>query len=313
MTDESKRTPRAVIWSALLHVGLAGFLFLTTLSCTSWERVFTALNLPASWNPMMCERPQALAGPVIEATLVGPAAAPLPKIKARPAKATPPPPKAEKPAVEPEKIKVPPVKTLPPPPQHPDLRDQQKVVAMAQAKAEQAKRLEQQREKQHMSELAAARQAKLDKIFKQMDQLNQQQQHADRASKLEQQKLAQLKDLKKADQSDDDVPPGVKVADKAQSGGNGTATDAYKVAIQNAVTQAWLRPDNIPEGAVCPIHIEQIPGGQVISVTIEPSCPFDAAGRRSVKDAVMRAAPLPYKGFEKAFRSDITLNFKVED
>ncbi|HET6587670.1 MAG TPA: cell envelope integrity protein TolA [Oleiagrimonas sp.] len=315
MMDESKRTPRAILWSAVLHLGLAAFLLLTTISCTTWEHMFSVLPLPESWNPMTCTRPVSLKGPVIEATLVGVASAPpSPPIETKAEKPSITPPKASKPKIEPEKPKLQPLKTLPPPPKRPDVKDQQKVVARAEQKAEQAKREQEEKQKQRMAELEAQqRQEKLDKILKQLDQARNQSQHASRQSDLEKQKLAQLKDLKKAKSKAPPQPAGVNEAKQARSGSNGTSNDAYEAAIQNAVTQAWLRPDNIPEGAVCPIHIVQIPGGQVISVTIEPSCPFDAAGRRSVKNAVLRAQPLPYKGFEKAFRSDITLNFKVNN
>lgn len=309
--DESKRTPRAVLWSALLHVGIAGFLLLTTMSCTTWERVFTSLGLEA-FNPMTCSRPVALKGPVIDARLVGVTAAPLPPVETEAQKSTPPPPKPSKPEIEPQKPEVPPIETLPAPPEHPDTHNQQKVVEKAKQEAEQAKREQQEKQKQRMAELEAKkRKAKLDKILQQLDQAQQASDKAAKQSNLEKQKLAQLKDLKKAKKDAPAQPAGVKQADKARSGSNGTSTAAYKAAIQNAVTQAWLRPDNIPSGAVCPIHIVQIPGGQVASVTIEPSCPFDAAARRSVKTAVLRAQPLPYKGFEDAFRSDLTLNFKV--
>lgn len=315
MMDESKRTPRAVIWSAVLHLGLAAFLLLTTISCTTWEHVFAALPLPDTWNPMTCTRPLSLKGPVIEASLVGVSAAPLPPpIKTTAEKPSIAPPKASKPKIEPEKPKLQPLKTLPPPPKQPDVKDQQKVVAEAKQKAEQARHEQEEKQKQRMSELEARQQQeKLDKIFKQLDQARQSSAKAEQQNRLAQQKQAQLKDLKQSKSKAPPQPAGVKQAEKARSGTNGTSNDAYEAAIQNAVTQAWLRPDNIPSGAVCPIHIVQIPGGQVISVTIEPTCPFDAAGRRSVKNAVLRAQPLPYKGFEKAFRSDITLNFKVNN
>lgn len=311
--DESKRTPRAVLWSALLHVGIAGFLLLTTMSCTTWEHVFTSLGLK-SLNPMTCSRPEALKGAVIDATLVGVSAAPLPPVKTEKHKSTPPPPKPSKPEIEPEKPKVPPIETLPAPPEKPDTRNQQKVVAKAQKEAKLAKRKQAEKQKQRMSELQAKkRKAKLDKLLQQLDKAQQASDKAAKQSSLDKQKLAQLKDLKKAKKDAPAQPDGVKQADKARSGSNGTSTAAYEAAIQNAVTQAWLRPDNIPSGVVCPIHIVQIPGGQVVSVTIEPGCPFGAAARRSVKTAVLRAQPLPYKGFEDAFRSDLTLNFKVTD
>jgi colicin import membrane protein len=318
MMDESKRTPRAVIWSAVLHLGLAAFLLVTTVSCTTWEHVFAALHLPASLNPVTCERPLSLKGPVIEATLVGQTQAPLPPpIKTQTRAPTVPPPtisKLAKPEIAKQAPDVPRLQALPAPPKHPDVKDQQKVVAKAKEKAEQAKREQEEKEKQRMAELEAKkRQQKIDKLMKELNASQKSSAEAARQSKLEQQKLAQLKDLAKAKSKAPEQPKGVKQAKQTRTGSQGTAEDAYKAAIQNAVTQNWLRPDNIPGGAVCPIHIVQIPGGQVISVTIESSCPFDAAAKRSVKNAVLRAQPLPYKGFEKAFRSDITLNFKVED
>lgn len=309
----TRRTSRAVLLSALLHVGLVVFLLLATLSCATWEHAIGALGLPDSWNPVTCNKPLSLSGPVIEATLLGPSGAPLPPpAKYKAPKPAVPPPTPSKPVVPQKKPKIEPVKTLPPPPKQQDVKDQEKVVAEAQQKAEQAKREQKEREKQRMSELEAQRQReKIDKIFKQLDAAKAQSRKAEQQSKLDKQKLQQLKDLKKskAPPGPPDVPP----AKQAQSGTNGTDNDDYKAAIQNAVTQNWLRPDNIPAGLVCKIDIVQIPGGQVISANVESSCPFDQAGRRSVEDAVMRAQPLPYKGFEKQFRRKVTLNFKVEN
>ncbi|HEX5354106.1 MAG TPA: protein TolA, partial [Rhodanobacteraceae bacterium] len=73
----------------------------------------------------------------------------------------------------------------------------------------------------------------------------------------------------------------------------------------------WLRPDNIPVGVECPVEIKQIPGGQVVSAKVLPSCPFNDVAKASVEHAVLRSSPLPYKGFEKQFSRDIIFNFKV--
>lgn len=312
----TRRTSRAVLLSALLHVGLVVFLLLATLSCATWAHVVGALGLPDSWNPVTCTKPLSLSGPVIEATLLGKTGAPLPPPgKHKTPKPVVPPPTPSKLIVPQEKPKIEPVKTLPPPPKQPDVKDQEKVVAEAQQKAEQAKREQQQREKQRMSELEAQQQqAKIDKIFKQLDAAKAQSRKAEQQSKLDKQKLQQLKDLKdsKAPPGPPDVPP----AKQAQSGTNGPDQGLkaqYFAAIQNAVTQAWIRPDNIPAGTTCAIHITQIPGGQVINVTFDSSCPFDEGARRSVENAVRRAQPLPYKGFEKVFQRDLPFNFKVTD
>lgn len=298
--DRRQINLRSALWSVLLHGGLLCALALMALPCTRFEAFFEGVGLPTWLSPVTCSKPLVMAGPVIEATLVGPAA--TTHKKPAPHKSPPQPKPQDKPATTPEK---PPVKTLPPPPKNPALTDQQKVVALADKQAEQARREQQERERQRQSELEA------DKLLAQLDKLKRQSAEADRKSRLEQQRLQQLADLQKASEADN-VPE----ADQARSGGGGQENSLigeYAAALTTTITQNWLRPDNIPAGVVCPIHIEQIPGGQVISVRVLPSCPFDEPGRRSVKNAVLRAQPLPYKGYQSVFQRDITLNFKVTE
>ena len=83
--DESKATPKAVVLSAILHIGIVGFLFLAILPCSSYENVVNALGLPAWMNPITCSKPLELQGPIIEATLIGPTGSPPPKaVKVKP-------------------------------------------------------------------------------------------------------------------------------------------------------------------------------------------------------------------------------------
>ena len=93
--DDRKATPRAVVLSAVLHLGIVAFLFLAVLPCASYEAFFNALHLPAWMNPITCSRPLELKGPVIEATLIGPTGSPPPKaVKTKPVPDTVPPPPA---------------------------------------------------------------------------------------------------------------------------------------------------------------------------------------------------------------------------
>lgn len=69
----------------------------------------------------------------------------------------------------------------------------------------------------------------------------------------------------------------------------------------------------MPLGQRCKIVIRQIPGGKVIDAQVDPSCPYDEPGRRSIERAVLLAQPLPYAGFESVFNRNITLNFQGED
>jgi len=308
---ESKGTPWAVFLSAVLHLGIVGFLALAIVPCSFYESVFALLRLPAQWNPIACAKPLELPGQIIEATLVGPTGAPPPKaVKVRPQPDTVPPPPAVPPPTPP--VEAPKVRTLPPPPEHPDVQDQEKVVADALQKAEDARREQEEKQRQRQAELdaqAAKRKEeekkKIDELFAQMDKAAAQTRKLDSKARQAQQ---QMKDLENAkDDGLPDLPP----AAQRQSGTNGPDSGLlgqYIAAIQNAVTQNWLRPDNMPNVS-CVVHIVQLPGGDVMSAKVDANCPYDEAGKRSVENAVLRAQPLPYKGFESVFRRDIDFTF----
>ena len=83
--------------------------------------------------------------------------------------------------------------------------------------------------------------------------------------------------------------------------------------MQEAIRRNWTRPDNVPLGQRCRIYITQLPGGEVINVEFDASCPYDAQGRRSVEAAVRRAEPLPFAGFEPVFNRRLNLNFTAQD
>ena len=312
--DESRATPKAVVLSAVLHIGIVGFLFLAVLPCASYESFFNALHLPAWMNPITCAAPLKLQGPVIEATLIGPTGSPPPKaVKVKPVPNTvPPPPTVPPPKPTPEK---PAVSQLPPPPKHPDTVDQERVVEDALLKAEEAKKVQEEKERQRQAELDAQaakkkeeERKKLDAIFAKMAAASAQTRQLDNKAKQAQQQLADLKNAQ--DNARSDLPP----ASQLQTGNNSPDSDLsseYIAAIQNAVTPNWTRPANMPE-VPCDVHIVQSPGGDVLSATVDSSCPYDEAGRRSVENAVLRTKTLPYKGFEKVFRRNLTFTFRPQ-
>lgn len=88
---------------------------------------------------------------------------------------------------------------------------------------------------------------------------------------------------------------------------------AYSKALTDAIRSNWTQPDNVSSSQVCKIVIRQIPGGEVIDAQVDPSCPYDEQGRRSVEAAVLKAQPLPYRGFESVFNRSLTINFRAED
>ena len=85
----------------------------------------------------------------------------------------------------------------------------------------------------------------------------------------------------------------------------------YEQALTAAVQQSWLRPDGL-SNQPCLVHIVQVPGGEVVSAKADPSCPYDATGKRSVENAVLRAQPLPYKGYESVFSRQLDFIFRPQ-
>jgi colicin import membrane protein len=82
----------------------------------------------------------------------------------------------------------------------------------------------------------------------------------------------------------------------------------YTLAIQQAVSQNWLRPDGFPEVA-CSVRIYQSVGGKVLDAKIESDCPYDEKMKTSVRNAALRTWVLPYKGFEDVFRPTMVITF----
>ncbi|MCX7553184.1 TonB C-terminal domain-containing protein [Marinicella sp. S1101] len=89
-----------------------------------------------------------------------------------------------------------------------------------------------------------------------------------------------------------------------------TKLTLYSAAIQAAVTRAWTRPTGTPAGLQCQIKVNQIPGGGVIDVSIGTPCNASAVARNSIINAVKKADPLPYKGFEDVFERRLTFTFQ---
>lgn len=302
--ESADASPRAVVYSALLHLGIVAFLALAMLNCTRWEQLSDMLHLPQALRPVTCTKVVQLQGAVIEATLVGPVGAPPPPASKRDHKASPrheqkaePTPKPPPPA---------PVRVLPTPVPQPRLKDEEKVAELAQ-QAAQAQKAQEEQQRQRMAEIT--QQQERERILKELAKVKAESAAQQRKISLEQQKAEQLADLRK--NSDSQQAQNVPAAKQAMTGQAGKDTAAYAAALQNAITQNWLRPDGIPLGVVCPVEIVQIRGGKVLSAKALPSCPFTDLARHSVEAAVLRSSPLPYKGFEKQFQRDIVFNFTV--
>jgi colicin import membrane protein len=89
------------------------------------------------------------------------------------------------------------------------------------------------------------------------------------------------------------------------------AKAAYMYAIQSRVMNRWVRPASATVGVECVANIKQLPGGEVVSVSIG-QCNGDAAVRQSIEAAIYRASPLPQPEDPSVFEREIRLTFRPE-
>ncbi|KAF1685018.1 protein TolA [Pseudoxanthomonas broegbernensis] len=287
------------------------------------------------WSPQRHVEPAA-GVPVIEASLVmSPADLRAAQQRAQDApKPEPLPPPVPEPAPE---------ETVPPPQPLPESRPQDAVVAPQQkaqdfipepdtadqdaarrdaiarekAEREQEERrrqeqidlTERERQKEAENQRRLAAQAEEAERQKKLAEIRRQREQAARQAELAEQKLRQLQQAQQRP-----APPAA--SSQGSPGQGGTSEDLtakYAAAIQQAVLNQWIRPDTVPLGQRCSLLIRQLPGGEVIDAKVQPGCPFDEAGKRSLEAAVLRAQPLPYRGFESVFNRNLTLNFEARD
>lgn len=85
----------------------------------------------------------------------------------------------------------------------------------------------------------------------------------------------------------------------------------YLGMISQKVNRNWIRPPSAGAGLECEVVVTQIPGGEVVGVRIE-RCNADAAVRRSIEAAVLKASPLPLPADAALFDRSLRFNFKPE-
>lgn len=187
--------------------------------------------------------------------------------------------------------------------------EQKARLAKQQEEADRQKKLAEEQRKANDAKAEQERQQKIAEIRRKREQ-------AERELKLAEQRERQVRDAQaraQAAASSASPSSGAPQASPGQGGTSDDLTAKYAAAIQQAVLNQWVRPDTIPRGQRCRLTIVQLPGGEVREVQFAANCPYDAAGRRSVEAAVLRAQPLPYRGFESVFQRNLNFNFEAQD
>ena len=87
------------------------------------------------------------------------------------------------------------------------------------------------------------------------------------------------------------------------------AESAYIFAIQQKIGRNWVRPPTASAGLECIVNVRQLPGGEVVDVSLG-SCNGDEAVRRSIEAAVYKASPLPAPADSSVFDRNLRLEFR---
>lgn len=243
------------------------------------------------------------------------------------------PPEVEEAPVEEEAplVEEPPVQEEPPPP---DTSEQERLAAEEQKRLEDArienerlqrlerireqeleqKRLAEEAEKQRVAEEAERkrvaeeeqrkREAEAEQERKRLEAERQRQEEIDR-QRLENERLRKESEAA-ARQAELDVEANRLAAATAN------AKAAYMFAIQQKIARNWVRPASAEVGLECTVNVRQLPGGEVIDVSLG-RCNADETVRRSIESAVRKASPLPAPRDPKVFDRDLTLIFRPTD
>lgn len=261
-----------------------------------------------------------ISGGAIEAVLVDMnVGRPLPK-PASQAQPNPPAPKPPKPAPEPPKPEEA-AKPLPAPPPPPpqakpdDVTDQRPVLPTVE---QEALNLERQREELRVQEEQARRQQELeDQRQRQLEDIRRQRDEAARETQQAEQRLADARDAQRAEQilnqaATPAATPEPEGNPRPGQPGEDSLESQYASLLVETIRQRWRRPAGTPVGIRCVMRVRQIIGGEVIAAEIGSPCNAPDLVRQSIIDAIERASPLPYEGFESVFNRQLELNFEYD-
>jgi colicin import membrane protein len=93
---------------------------------------------------------------------------------------------------------------------------------------------------------------------------------------------------------------------------SGAAGQQYIRQIAAHIERKWNRPPGATPGTQCEVRVTQAPEGTVINVEVG-RCNRDETVRQSIKDAVLRASPLPKPSDPVLFDRNLTITFRPEN
>jgi colicin import membrane protein len=304
MKETRADTAQAFVLAVVLHLALFAVLFIGLWWTRSAAPVaagamsaelMDASQLSAAMRSTLQRKPEPLPLPVEE--IDEPLPEPVPEI-------IEPQPEAQDFIPVPDETNQEAVTEQPTPTPSEEKKVQEAKQRQAQVDLTEQERQKQVQEKQRLTEMEIQRQ-------KQLEDIRRRRAAASREAALADQRLEQLANARARNAAE-----AAAQSDTAASGAGGVDAGLearYYAAIAASVKSKWRRPDSVPLGARCKVHIRQMAGGAVQQVNVVSPCDLDEEGRRSIEQAVLLAQPLPYAGFESVFLRDIYPTFQAQD
>ncbi|MCF6318443.1 MAG: TonB C-terminal domain-containing protein [Proteobacteria bacterium] len=125
-----------------------------------------------------------------------------------------------------------------------------------------------------------------------------------------------LKDLANKIKQENDSPPTENIGSisgTVEANERNQLIARYQLAVISSVEKQWNKPASANKNLLCHVKVKQIPGGGVVTATISTPCNANSIVRKSIIAAILKADPLPYKGFESVFVRSATFIFQPSD
>jgi colicin import membrane protein len=196
-------------------------------------------------------------------------------------------------------------------PPEPDISEQQRIQAEEQKRLED-QRIEQERlsrlaeeeaERKRRAEAEAERKRKADEARQERERLAAERR---RQEEIEKQRL---ENERLRAQAEADRMAEIEAESRRLDAMVATAEAAYIFAIQQKIVRNWVKPPTATAGLECIVNVTQLPGGDVVSVSIG-ACNGDSTVRRSIEAAVYKASPLPAPSDPSVFDRNLRLEFR---
>lgn len=215
-------------------------------------------------------------------------------------------------------VEIPPVAEPEPEPEPEPLPDPDEAQRRA---AEEQKRLEDLRVEQERIRLEKVEE---EKRKQQADVERSQREEAERERREKEAERKRLEDIERQRQENERLRKEAELAalqqrrdaeieaeEKRLAAMNAGLQERYALSIRNHIYRNWSPPASARFGSECEVIVRQVPGGEVVGVTIL-SCNGDEALRRSVEAAVLSSSPLPQPPDPSVFDRNLRLILKTE-